>query len=74
MKALIVLLSVVVLATVANFVKVDGRNGKESKADHICIEKVCRFHHVKGKAVFGRVLSGQECYAESQSNLNEGLN
>lgn len=71
MKALIILLAVVVLATVANFVKVNGGNGMESKEAHTCITKVCRIHHVEEKAIFGRVLLGQECYLETHSNIKE---
>ena len=74
MKALIILLAVVVLATVANFVKVRGGNGMESRDDHMCIAKVCRFHDAKEKAVLGRVLTGQECYVISEKSPDERSN
>lgn len=71
MKALIILLVVVVLATVSSFVKKGEGIGKESRGDHMCIEKVCRFHDAKERALYGRALSGQECYVVSQKSPDE---
>jgi hypothetical protein len=71
MKALIILLVVVVLATVSSFVKKGEGNGSESSGDQMCLAKVCRFHDAKERALYGRALSAQECYVVSQKSPDE---